>query len=56
MEAKLNKLEREIEAIAVQQRDLAVQEREIGKKIQHSRTMADKSTMEHKRANDEIWL
>ena len=54
MEAKLNKLEREIEAIALQQRDLAVQEREIGKKIQHSRTMADQSTMEHKRANDEI--
>ena len=54
MEAKLNKLEREIEAIAVQQRDLAVQEREIGKKIQHSQTMVDQSTMEHKRANDEI--
>ena len=54
MEAKLSKLEREIEAVAVQQRDLAIQEREIGKEIQHSRTMVDQSTMEHKRANEEI--
>ena len=54
MEAQLSKLEREIEIIAVQQRDLAVQERKIGQEIQHSRTMLDQSTMQHKRANDEI--
>ena len=54
MESKLSNLEREIEAVAVQQRDLAIQEREIGKEIQHSRTMVDQSTMEFKRANEEI--